>query len=155
MYRTCRHKDQDRFYKARHAEFERARRQAIISAGVLMFLTAMVSILAISNLFWPRWVWAVLGVIFPALSTALTAYNSLFGFEQQSKLYRDAFHALRRVEADTHDLQPWADESDYLKRVERYVEQVEEILRKEQGQWGQMISEIKPAEAFEPKHSDK
>jgi hypothetical protein len=125
-----------------------------------MFLTAMVSILAISNLFWPRWVWAVLGVFFPALSTALTAYNSLFGFEQQSKLYRDASHALRRVEADIHglqprELQPGADDSDYLLRLERYVKQVEEILRKEQGQWGQMSSEVRTVEPFAPSHPEK
>ena len=144
LYQSCRHKDQDRFYKDRHAEFERARRQAIITAGVLMFLTAMVSILTTTDLFWPKWVWAVLGVFFPALSTALTAYNSTFAFEQQSKIYQDAIHALRSAETD-YGLQQAANEADYLKRLEAYVNKVEEILRKEQGQWGQLISEIKVA----------
>jgi hypothetical protein len=145
LYQNCRHKEQDGFYKSRHAEFESARRQAIITAGVLMFLTAMVSILTTTDLFWPKWVWAVLAVFFPALSTALTAYNTLFAFEQQSKLYQDASRALRSAETDTSGLQQAANEADYLKGLEAYVNKVEEILRKEQGQWGQLSSEIKVA----------
>jgi hypothetical protein len=155
LYQTCRHKDQDSFYKSRHAEFERARRQAIITAGVLMFLTAMVSILTTTDLFWPKWVWAVLSVLFPALSTALTAYNSLFAFEQQSKLYQDAIHALRSAETDTYGLQQAANEADYLKRLEAYVNKVEEILRKEQGQWGQLTAEVKVAGPSASERPDK
>ena len=151
LYQTCRHKDQAVFYKARCAEFERARRQAIITAGVLMFLTAMVSILTTTDLFWPKWVWAALSVFFPALSTALTAYNSLFAFEQQLKLYQDASRALSRAEADAYGLRQASDEAGYPKRIEAYVKQVEEILRKEQGQWGQLTSEVKLAEAPESK----
>jgi len=151
LYQTCRHKDQAGFYRARCAEFERARRQAIITAGVLMFLTAMVSILTTTDLFLPKWGWATLSVLFPALSTALTAYNSLFGFEQQLKLYQDASRALSRAEADAYGLRQAADEADYPNRLEAYVKQVEEILRKEQGQWGQLTSEVKPAEPPAPK----
>lgn len=144
LYQTHRHKDQIGFYKARCAESEKARRQAIITAGVLMFLTAMVSILTVTDLFWPKWVWAVLGVLFPALSTALTAYNSLFSFEQQSKLYQDAARSLHRAEAAAYGLQ--GGKTDYQNRIEAYVNQVEEILRKERAQWGQLTSEIKPVE---------
>lgn len=147
LYQTCRHKDQAGFYLARCAEFERARRQAIITAGVLMLLTAMVSALTTTDLFWEKWVWAALSVLFPALSTALTAYNSLFAFEQQLKLYQDASRALGRAEADAYGLRQAAGEDDYPKRIEAYVRQIEEILRKEQGQWGQLTSEIKLAEA--------
>ncbi len=146
LYQTFRHKDQAEFYKARHAEFEKARRQAIILTGVLMFLTAMVSVLTTTDLFWPKPVWAVLSVILPALSTAFTAYNSLFAFEPQSKLYQDAYRALHKAEASVYDLRQAADEADYKARLEAYVNQVEEIFRKEQGQWGQLINEIKSAE---------
>jgi len=153
LYQTNRHKGQAGFYQARSKEFERARRQAIITAGVLMLLTTMVSIFTATGLFLPKWVWATLSVFLPALSTALTAYNSLFGFEQQLKLYKDASRGLHRAEADAYGLRKSADEVDYLKKIEAYVNQVEEIFRKEQGQWGQLISEIKPAEPpkLEPK----
>jgi len=141
LYQIHRHKNQAGYYRSRSAEFERARRQAIISAGVLMFLTAMVSTLATTDLFWPKWVWALLGVFFPALSTALTTYNSLFAFEQQSKLYQDASLALHRAEADAYGLRQAAGGADYPNKIEAYVNQVEEIFRKEQSQWGQLTRE--------------
>lgn len=155
LYQTCRHKDQAGFYQARCVEFERARRQAIITAGVLMLLTTMVSIFTATGLFWQKWVWATLGVFLPALSTALTAYNSLFGFEQQLKLYHDASRALHRAEADAYGLRQAVDEADYPDRIETYVKQVEEILRKEQGQWGQLTSEIKLIEGSATERPDK
>lgn len=144
FYQTHRHKDQVNFYQARSAEFERARRQAIITAGVLMLLTTMVSILATTDLIFSKPVWAALSVFFPALSTALTAYNSLFAFEPQLKLYRDASRALHSAEADAYGRRKSGDEAG--KKIEAYVNQVEEILRKERGQWGQLTSEIKLAE---------
>jgi conflict system pore-forming effector with SLATT domain len=146
FYQTYRHKDQDSFYQARCNEFGRARRQAIITAGVLMLLTTMTPILASTDILLPRLIWAVLSVFFPALSTALTTYNSLFGFERQLKLYKDASRGLHRAEADAYGLRKSAGEADHQKKIEAYVDQVEEILRKERGQWGQLISEIKTVE---------
>jgi hypothetical protein len=144
FYQTYRHKDQVGFYQARCAEFGRARRQAIITAGVLMLLTTMVSIFAATNLIFLKPVWAALSVFFPALSTALTAYNSLFAFESQLKLYKDASRALHSAEADAYGLRKSGDEAG--KKIEAYVDRVEEILRKERGQWGQLTSEIKLVE---------
>jgi hypothetical protein len=146
LYQTHRHKDQIGFYQRRRAEFQRARRQAIITAGVLMLLTAMVSIFTATNIFFPKWVWAALSVFFPALSTALTAYNSLFAFEQQLKLYGDASRALHSAEADVYSLRKSLIEADSQEKIEAYVNQIEEILRKERSQWGQLTSEIDPVE---------
>jgi hypothetical protein len=151
LYKTFRHDDQVNWYKGRHEEFGKARKQGVILTGILMFLTAMASVLTTTNLFWPKPVWAVLSVVLPALSTALTAYLSLFAFEQQSKLYQDAFHALHKAEASVYDLKQATNEADYKARLEAYVNQVEEIFRKEQGQWGQLISEMKPVEPPKPK----
>jgi conflict system pore-forming effector with SLATT domain len=146
FYQTYRHKDQEGFYQARLNEFGRAQRQAIITAGVLMLLTTMVPILTTTDILLPRCVWAALSVFLPALSTALTTYNSLFGFERQLKLYKDASRGLHRAEADAYGLRKSADEADYQKKIEAYVNHVEEVLSKERGQWGQLISEIKPVE---------
>jgi hypothetical protein len=151
LYKAFRHDDQAKFYRDRHEEFEKARRQAVILTGALMFLTAVVSALMVANLFWPKPVWAILSVVLPALSAALAAYTSILAFERQSKLYQDAHRALRKAEAGVSDLKQAPDEADYKARLESYVKLVEEILRKEQGQWGQLISEIKLVEAPKPK----
>lgn len=142
IYKTHRHDDQARFYNARHSEFEKARRQAVILTGALMFLTAMVSVLTAASI-QPKPLWVVLSVILPAISTALTAYTSLFAFDQQSKLYQDAFRALHKAEASVYGLKQALNETDYKAGLEIYVNQVEEVFRKEQGQWGQLVSEMK------------
>src|SRR5262245_32378650 len=111
FYQTYRHKDQDGFYQARCDEFGRARRQAIITAWVLMLLTTMTPLLASTDILLPGCVWAALSVCFPALSTALTTYNSLFDFERQLKLYKDASRGLHRAEADAYGLRKSASEA--------------------------------------------
>ena len=145
LYQTYRHDDQIEFYDLRSEEFEKANTQAIYLTATLMILTAIVSLLIAASLFEPKWVLAVLGVFLPALSTALTAYTTLCSFEPQSKLYRDALNALRKAKASA--LEPeLATDIDVDAKLAAYVNQVEEIFRKEQGQWGQLISEIKPVD---------
>jgi hypothetical protein len=153
LYRAFRHKDQARFYRMRSEEFEKAHNQAVYVAAALMALTAIVSYLTTANLVEPKWA-AVLGVFLPALSAALTAYNSLYSFESQSKLYRDALNALGEAEAIGYDAEQ-ATGADSEAKLTAYVNQVEEIFRKEQGQWGQLISELKPVEPPGPKPPDK
>ena len=88
----------------------------------------------------------MLAVIFPGLSTALSAYDGLYAFERQAKLYRDAANAVHRARADAPDLKQGLTETDYRRALSAYVYEVESIFRQEQGQWGQLINEIKPAE---------
>jgi ABC-type multidrug transport system fused ATPase/permease subunit len=139
LYRACRHKNQSGFYRARSEEFEKARNQAIYVAAVLMTLTAITSLAA--DLVGPKWA-ALLGVFLPALSAALTAYSSLYSFESQSKLYQDALNALGGAEEIGYDAEQ-ANGAEAEVKIAAYVNQVEDVLRKEQGQWGQLISEIK------------
>lgn len=88
----------------------------------------------------------------PALSAALTAYNSLYSFDSQSKLYQDAMNALSEAEATGYEAEQaiGAKAPGAESKVETYVNQVEEIFRKEQGQWGQLISEFNPVETPKP-----
>ncbi|QQS46626.1 MAG: SLATT domain-containing protein [Acidobacteriota bacterium] len=146
LYLDHRHKDQASFYRSRHQEYEKARSQAIILSGVLMFLASIVSLVAAYESVGEKWIWAVMGVFLPALSAAISSYGALYSFEQQAKLYQDALHALHRIEASALDLQHGADGADSDAKLEAYVVQVEEILRSEQGQWGQLISQLKPVE---------
>ncbi|HEX4949169.1 MAG TPA: SLATT domain-containing protein [Blastocatellia bacterium] len=147
LYLAARHEDQIKFYDARHKEFDQAHTQAVLLAAGLMALTTIVSFLPSVvkvEAKW-AWVWGVLGVFLPALSTALTAYNSLYSFEAQSKLYHDALLALRKAQASRIDAEQ-APDNEAAAKLEAYVNQVEDIFRKEQGQWGQLISELKPSE---------
>src|SRR5690242_4721550 len=102
IYSAFRHKDQLGFYRRRSEEFEKAHDQAIYIAAALMALTAVISFLTAAN--WGKSKWtSVLGVLLPALSAALTAYNSLYSFESQSKLYQDALNALSEAEATGYE----------------------------------------------------
>ncbi|MBO0860952.1 MAG: SLATT domain-containing protein [Chloracidobacterium sp.] len=138
LYRVCRQKDQVNFYKMRIEEFEKARSQAIYLAAILMALTAIASLTA-TELFGPKWA-AVLSVFLPTLATALTAYNSLYSFETQSKLYRDAVSALGETEEIGADAEQ-ATGAEAEVKITAYVNQVEAIFHKEQSQWGQLTGE--------------
>jgi hypothetical protein len=48
--------------------------------------------------------------------------------------------------ADSPDLKPQMDDAAFEKALGAHVEQVEQILRNEQAQWGQLIGETKPVE---------
>jgi hypothetical protein len=144
LYQTYRYEHQRNFYDERSKEFKSAHRQIILLTGLIMFFTAVTATLTAAidapDL---KPVLAVLAVVFPALSTALAAYSQLFAFEQQSKLYQDAERALHRALADAPDIKQGISADEYDSAVGVYVNEIEEIFRKEQGQWGQLASEIK------------
>jgi hypothetical protein len=132
FYRRCRLENQRNFYRSRSEEFGAAADQAAILAAILLGLTGIVSALATGE--WGgKTALTILAIALPALSTALAGYAALYAFEQQQKLYRDALRALGKQAAVQPD-DPAA-----------YAETVEEILAREQAQWGQVVAEIKPA----------
>ena len=144
LYRKHRFEDQRAFYDSRRREFETARDQVLWLTAVFMVLTAAVAALASANVGGLKSLWAVLAVAFPALSTALAAYNALYAFERQAKIYGDAANALLRARADSPDLKPVLDDAAFQQALRAHIEQIEQILRTEQAQWGQLIGEIKP-----------
>lgn len=143
LYQQYRFEDQQKWYEARQAEFEKARDQANTLNVVLLALAAVAGVLAAANILGLREWWSVLGVIFPALSTAISGYDGLYSFERQARLYEDAANALHYTRADAPDLKPQMGSADYPLALNSYILQVENIFRREQGQWGQLISEIK------------
>ena len=144
LYRKHRFEDQRAFYDSRRREFETARDQVLWLTAVFMVLTAAVAALASANVGGLKSLWAVLAVAFPALSTALAAYNALYAFERQAKIYGDAANALLRARADSPDLKPAMDNAAFQEALRAHIGQIEQILRTEQAQWGQLIGEIKP-----------
>ncbi|UOY00190.1 SLATT domain-containing protein [Blastococcus sp. PRF04-17] len=92
----------------------------------------------------PAWLWPVLATVLPAAGAAVTAYSALYAFEQQSKIYGDAVRALRvagRREAGSPGAARSAEED-----AAEWVERSEAVFRREQAQWGQLTSQIAPAE---------
>ncbi|HEX8967812.1 MAG TPA: SLATT domain-containing protein [Chloroflexota bacterium] len=146
LYRAYRHDDQYNFYESRRVEFESAHEQAIDLSAWLMAGSTLVAALAAADVAGLRPVWAMLGVALPTLSSALTAYDRLYAFDQQAKLYRDAAHALQLARADLPDRRQTPDDTAYARGLGAYVTEVEGVFGREQGQWGQLISELQQVE---------
>jgi hypothetical protein len=142
LYHKHRYTDQQQFYKQRAEEFDVAHSQAVTVTGVLLVLTAAAAAAAGVSDGALKVACGILAVVFPVLSTAFTAYLRLYSFDGQAKLYHDAQKALMQARA----LQPGLGDADYPAALQAYVRQVEDVLRREQGQWGQLVSEIKPAQ---------
>ena len=137
LYREARVDDQLRYYGATAAEYERANAQSVAVAAVLLSFTTLAATLAGLDIT-GKLAWAVVAAVIPAVSTALAAYEALFGFERIGKLYGDAVRSLRRLEAP--DLT--TDDADAAAKVAAYAVAVETVLRNEQSQWGQLAAKL-------------
>ena len=149
LYQKYRYQDQSTFYTNRRREFEKAHAQAtwlsIVFMGLTMLAGGLGSVTGIP--FWLKLVCLLSAAIFPVLSTVIAAYNSLYGFEQQAKLYSDTVDKLIDAEhALATDTLTGLDEHQFVSRVDKYVRDVEKSFRIEQGQWGQLAERFKPQE---------
>ena len=81
-------------------------------------------------------VWAILAAVLHHHRLYFHSYEGLFAFERIAKLYRDAARNLRRVQPPL-----LGDEASAMKAVGLYVANVEGILERERGQWGQLAVE--------------
>jgi SMODS and SLOG-associating 2TM effector domain 1 len=131
VYRLARVEDQRGYHEQAATTAEAAHRQLMLITAIVFGVSAAVAVLAgldISG----KLVWAVLAAVLPATTTVLAAYNGLYAFERVTKLSRDAARNLRRVQP------PRIGHGDALSAVSGYVTDVERILEKERGQWGQL-----------------
>jgi hypothetical protein len=138
LYRAARVDDQVDYYRRTSAEYDRAGAQSVALSAVLLSLTTLAGTLAgleISG----KLGWAIAAAVIPAVSTAIAAYDAMFGFERVSKLFGDAIRSLRLVEEP--DLTGIADEAEAAAKVAAYAGAVESVLLKEQAQWGQLTAE--------------
>jgi len=158
VYREARVGEQKRFYENRSDEFERAGSQAAIVTIGLLMLTGAVS--ALQGVTWDKeWEWArpwvaFAGLVLPALSTALAAYCALYAFDRHVKLYRDAQTALRRSDRHEPAVAPGSAPDELDASIAGYVQEVEQIFQLEQGQWGQVVNEIKQPEIPKANEAD-
>ena len=134
VYRLARMEDQRRYHEHAAARAEAAYRQLLLITAIVFGVAGGVAILSgldISG----KLVLAVLAAVLPAATTVLSAYNGLYAFERVSKLSRDAARNLRRIQP------PRIAHADAQSVVSGYVLDVERILEKERGQWGQLAVE--------------
>jgi SMODS and SLOG-associating 2TM effector domain 1 len=134
VYRLARLEDQRGYHEHAAARGEAAYRQLLLITAIVFGVSAAVAILAgldISG----KLVWAVLAAVLPATTTVLSAYSGLYAFERVAKLSHDAARNLRRVQP------PGIAHGDAQSAVSGYVSDVERILEKERGQWGQLAVE--------------
>jgi len=134
-YREQRLLDQRRYYDDRRREYERASGQLALLTASLVALGGVAGVLSAANAFDAREAWAILAAAGPALAAFLVAYDALFGFERNAKLFTDASYALRIAELRAPP------QSADAEAIRRWVEQVEGILQREQGQWGQLAAD--------------
>jgi ABC-type transport system involved in cytochrome bd biosynthesis fused ATPase/permease subunit len=144
FYQRCRVAHQRAWYQGRCQEFEQARRQLVHLTGALLITAAAFSGMAAFNAAGQGQLWAVLAAVLPAFSTGLGAFGSLYAFERHAKLYGDAVNALRKATAEAPEAGEMDDEA-LTRALHAYVEQVEDIFRREQGQWGQLAADVPSA----------
>lgn len=146
LYQAYRYEDQFNWYKGRQEEFTQAQIQGITLSIGLIFLAGIASALEAIDVPWLRLVCLLAAAICPVLSTAFAAYNALYAFEQQAKLYRDTVNNLLQVRALAPDLKQGLGEPEFALELDKFVQEVENIFLVEQGQWGQLAKKMKPTE---------
>jgi hypothetical protein len=126
-YRHHRVEDQVGYYERRSGDYERARRLSVTITALLLVLAALFGALGAADAN-RRAVWAFTAAAFAALGTALTTFESAFGFERLSRQFGEtgAAVALRNAQGPKDG-----------KGVPGFVEDVEGILRSEVDRWSQ------------------
>ncbi len=140
VYRDLRISDQLGFYRARVTEYTRAAEQAVLVRNSLLGLAALGGALGQFIGGDGRIAAGVAAAVLAALAGAVTAFETLIGFAPMAKLYEDAAASLE--EAELH----WDSGEDLPAEVER----VEQNLRTEAGQWGQLTVQTPPPTAAPP-----
>ena len=137
LYRRHRLDDQLGWYDARRREFVAAARQLASLSALVLALGAGVSVLAGASVAGAA-VWAAFAAVLPAVATTLSAYGALYAYERQAKIYADARRSLLLLSRRMPDLSA----KDAELALGSYVDSVEDVLRREQGQWGQLLAEL-------------
>jgi hypothetical protein len=140
LYGQLRIADQKQYYLDRRDEYRRAHQQAILLRNVLLVAATLVGVAGQFTEGFARAELSIAAAVCAGLAGVVTAFGALVGFPRLSKLYADAWANLAEAEIDWEALDPHGDVAEGLDRVE-------EIFRKENGQWGQLIVQAKATEA--------
>ncbi len=134
LYRELRIRDQHAYYVARRNEYRRAHKQAVIVRNVLLMIAGVCGVAGQAVEGAARAGWSVGAAVLGGLAAAVIGYEALFGFSRLTTLYGDVARNLSEAELDWSDTAAPADVAAEMARVE-------EVLRAENGQWGQLLVE--------------
>lgn len=139
LYQRHRLEDQLAYYQLRSSELEAAIEQWNAVAAIVMIAASVAAFGASARLGSTAVPWVILATVLPALAAGIASYQRLVAYERTAKVFRDAAAALTSLRLDVT-----ADESDaeLEARVERYVQRVERVFQREQGQWGQLLAQV-------------
>ncbi len=147
LYQEARFEDQLEYYKSTQKVFDRAKTEAINGSITLIFLAGLAGIAAsLINIHGYKLLFLMLAAILPIFSTALAAYNTLYSFEQQAKLYQDTINNLQHARALAPIPENNLSDAEFTHLLNDYVQEVEKIFQQEQGQWGQLAEKMKPSD---------
>lgn len=142
LYGELRIKDQKDFYAGRRDEYRKAHHQAIVVRNALLIMAAFAGIAGQFTENTPRALISIAAAVLAALAGLVTAFEALIGFPRLGKLYEDAWINLSVAELEWQELDPRGELSDAIDRVEQ-------VFRKENGQWGQLALQTEAAAAAE------
>jgi len=149
LYQKHRYEDQITFYRKRRKEFTKAETQATFISFGLIALTALGGALQAVDVVWLKYASLLAAAICPVLFTALAAYRTLYGFEEQAKLYQDTIHNLELSADIISDESEGLSEAEFVESLKKYIDDVEGVFLTEQGQWGQLAKDLKPPEVVD------
>jgi hypothetical protein len=131
LYDAHRLVDQRGYYDRTAGEYDRAARQAAKLTAALMAAAGAAAFLSTTHVLGQWGGWEIVAAVAPILATALAAYEGLYGYERNAKLYADAAANLAKLQ-DTAPALP------------TLVSEAEDVMRREQSQWGQLALEAEP-----------
>ena len=99
LYLRYRLAEQQRFYRARAKQFQKARNQSRLTAAALLSGASVAGALGGADVADARRWWAVAAGVLSAMATALTSYEAVYGFDRLSREYERTIGSLARVEA--------------------------------------------------------
>lgn len=141
LYRERRFDDQRGWYDSRIDEYRRAHDQIVLAIAGALFVASVAGALAGGDVAGARTLWAVLAALASGTATVLGGYDSLIGYEQNAKIYRDARAALARLGTRA----PWVSPAPHdAAALDRFVAEVEGVFDNEMHHWGQLTAAYAP-----------
>jgi hypothetical protein len=132
LYKELRIVNQRQFYEERGKEYRAAHGQAIVVRNTFLVIAALAGVAGQFASGTGRAWSGVVAAVFAVLAGTVAAFEAVAGFADLGKLYDDTALNLARVEIEWDICMP---EGDLAAELER----VEQILRAENSQWGQLL----------------
>ncbi len=151
LYLQQRYNYQDKYYARRSAEYTQNTNFMLRLTALVMGISAMISALSAST---DNAIYAFLTALLPAFAGMVSAFQSLYQWQRQAKLYEETRLALREALLVLPDADFPHPESP-SKQFTRLVQAVETVLRNEAQQWGQLINVQGPSPSSQNTPTDR